>query len=151
MGIADGDLTDTSRYCDHSHFFACKKLILFFHSNGFVKSLIFFGASFVPSFFLAGYFLGGYYPVCILILSYANIIPPCIFEQLILFTDMPTMRIASSSDLRLLCARNKGAHEPCFGQGLAVGASTEPSWWPTAMQYAHGLSFPAPSHYTNNQ
>jgi len=54
-------------------------------SFGLIKWFGFFGASFVPSFFLAAYFLGGYYP------------------------------------------------------GLAVGASTEPSWWPTAMQYAHGV------------
>lgn len=50
-----------------------------------VKGFVFFGASFVPSFFLAAYFLGGYYPP------------------------------------------------------LALGASTEPSWWPTAMQYANGI------------
>jgi len=50
-----------------------------------VKGFAFFGASFVPSFFLAAYFLGGYYPP------------------------------------------------------LALGANTEPSWWPTAMQYANGI------------
>jgi len=53
---------------------------------GGLKWFVFFGASFVPSLFLAGYFLGGYYP------------------------------------------------------GLAVGAPQEPSWWPTSMQYAHGVN-----------
>merc|ERR1719454_708704 len=53
---------------------------------GGLKWFVFFGASFVPSLFLAGYFLGGYYP------------------------------------------------------GLAVGAPQEPGWWPTAMQYSHGVN-----------
>ena len=58
---------------------------------GGLKWFAFFGASFVPSLFLAGYFLGGYYP------------------------------------------------------GLAVGASQEPSWWPTAMQvHSHATSLFAP-------
>jgi hypothetical protein len=54
---------------------------------GGFKWILFFGASFLPSLFLAGYFLGGYYPP------------------------------------------------------MAAGlASEEPSWWPTAMQYSHGVN-----------
>ena len=65
MGIADGDLTDTSRFDLLRCFEDSLKELIFLNtrSNGFIKGLLFFGASFVPSFFLAGYFLGGYYPV----------------------------------------------------------------------------------------
>ncbi|EKX34573.1 hypothetical protein GUITHDRAFT_166167 [Guillardia theta CCMP2712] len=56
-------------------------------SLGTLKWFGFFGASFVPSFFLAGYFLGGIYP------------------------------------------------------GMIADPNTpEPSWWPTAMQYSHGVN-----------